>query len=43
MAHIFGVRELAHNPAEGDADKVVAAIEVEKYLNHRSKAKIDWG
>jgi thioredoxin reductase (NADPH) len=25
------------------ADGVVAAIEVEKYLNHRSKAKIDWG
>jgi thioredoxin reductase (NADPH) len=25
------------------ADGVVAAIEVEKHLNHRSKAKIDWG
>ncbi len=24
------------------SDGVVAAIEVEKYLNHRSKAKIDW-
>jgi len=25
------------------ADGVVAAIEVEKHLNHRAKAKIDWG